>query len=146
MTAVPPGLTVRDAQIAELIDGGASAERVIRIGLHRRSWTPSDVHRVVRVLAATGHGEHVRWMPPRFNGQPADVVLTPRQMAVVDGLCRGLTNAGIAAERHVTEDTVKTHLRAVYGRLDAADRAQVTAWVWSGRARVFVPNPNRRTA
>lgn len=52
---------------------------------------------------------------------------TERQAAILARLAEGLTNKAIAGELGITERTVKYHLAEIYGRLDAANRAEAVA-------------------
>ena len=49
--------------------------------------------------------------------------LTEREMQVLTGMSRGRSNAEIGKELFLSEDTVKTHARRLFRKLDAADRA-----------------------
>jgi DNA-binding NarL/FixJ family response regulator len=53
--------------------------------------------------------------------------LTQRESEVLGLMVRGLSNRAIALRLSIGEDTVKTHARAVYRKLDVADRAQAVA-------------------
>lgn len=55
----------------------------------------------------------------------AGFACTPRQLQVLDGLKRGLTNKSIASRLGVTERTVKAHVRELMRRLNANNRTQV---------------------
>lgn len=57
----------------------------------------------------------------------APPALTEREQQVLDGMSRGLSNAGIGKELFLSEDTVKTHARRLFRKLGAADRAQAVA-------------------
>ena len=57
-------------------------------------------------------------------GGPA---LTERELQVLGGMSRGRSNAEIGRELFLSEDTVKTHARRLFRKLDAADRAQAVA-------------------
>ena len=52
-------------------------------------------------------------------------VLTPRQRAVAEAAARGDTLPQIAEELGVGFETVKSHLKAVYERLDIASRTEL---------------------
>jgi LuxR family maltose regulon positive regulatory protein len=57
----------------------------------------------------------------------AVVSLSGVQLAVVDGLRRGLRNQEIADELYLSVNTVKTHLRTIYRKLGASNRAEAVA-------------------
>jgi len=48
--------------------------------------------------------------------------LTPRELEVLSGVARGLSNAAIGRELFITEATVKTHLLRMFGKLGVDDR------------------------
>ncbi|HEX4342956.1 MAG TPA: response regulator transcription factor [Verrucomicrobiae bacterium] len=53
-----------------------------------------------------------------------------RELEVLNLVARGLRNKEIGAELHIAEDTVKIHLKNIFGKLEVIDRTQavVTAW------------------
>lgn len=57
----------------------------------------------------------------------AEVGLTVRESEVLQAMVRGLSNAAIAGELHISEETVKTHVRAILRKLDVSDRTQAVA-------------------
>jgi len=57
----------------------------------------------------------------------APPALTEREQQVLEGMSRGLSNAGIGRELFLSEDTVKTHARRLFRKVGAADRAQAVA-------------------
>lgn len=57
----------------------------------------------------------------------ANLGLTQRESEVLALLVAGHSNRGIAGELVVSEDTVKTHIRGLYRKLDVTDRAGATA-------------------
>jgi DNA-binding NarL/FixJ family response regulator len=61
----------------------------------------------------------------------ADVVvlpaLSPREREVLSELARGATYADIAATLYVSENTVKTHVSSLYGKLGVSRRRDALA-------------------
>ncbi|WP_105566387.1 response regulator [Microbacterium halophytorum] len=56
--------------------------------------------------------------------------LSPREREVFALLARGSSNADIGERLFLTENTVKTHVRAVLARLGLPDRIQVVIWAY----------------
>jgi len=79
---------------------------------------PSLAGRVAMTAASLQSGEF--WPGAR-------VGLTQRESEVLGLMVRGLSNRAIALRLSIGEDTVKTHARAVYRKLEVADRAQAVA-------------------
>jgi DNA-binding NarL/FixJ family response regulator len=57
----------------------------------------------------------------------APVTLSMREMQVLTGMSQGKSNAQIGRELYLSEDTIKTHARRLFRKLDAGDRAQAVA-------------------
>ena len=53
--------------------------------------------------------------------------LTPREREVLHELARGSTYADIAVNLFVSENTVKTHVSSLYGKLSASRRSEALA-------------------
>ena len=53
--------------------------------------------------------------------------LTPREREVLHELARGSTYADIAANLFVSENTVKTHVSSLYGKLAVSRRSEALA-------------------
>lgn len=60
------------------------------------------------------------------NEEPMPCPLTPRELEVLRVLARGSTNAQIARELNVTEDTVKFHVHNIFRKLAVVSRTEAT--------------------
>jgi len=60
-------------------------------------------------------------------GIPPEVGLSKREMEVLDCLAKGMTSAQIATGLFITENTVKTHVRHILDKLEAANRAEAVS-------------------
>lgn len=58
---------------------------------------------------------------------PQAGALSMREIEVLRGVASGNTNAAIAAELHISQATVKTHLLHIYDKLGVSDRAAAVA-------------------
>ena len=62
-----------------------------------------------------------------FQEPPMKVgTLSEREMQVLDLLSRGLMYKEIAAKLHISLDTVRSHVSAIYAKLDVHSRAHAT--------------------
>lgn len=61
--------------------------------------------------------------PDAASGLP----LSPREREVLTELARGATYADIATELYLSENTVKSHISSLYGKLGAARRSEALA-------------------
>jgi DNA-binding NarL/FixJ family response regulator len=50
--------------------------------------------------------------------------LTPRELQVLALLAEGLSNRGIAARLHISDQTVKFHVASIMGKLGTANRVE----------------------
>jgi DNA-binding NarL/FixJ family response regulator len=53
--------------------------------------------------------------------------VTYRQMQILAGIARGLPDKAIGKQLYIAESSVKTHVRRLYHRLGASDRAHAVA-------------------
>lgn len=82
-----------------------------------------DFADAVRRAGAGGEFELVGFPDEQEAGR-AKADLSDRELSVLSGVHRGLTNREIGGELWVTEQTVKFHLRNIYRKLDAANRTE----------------------
>jgi DNA-binding NarL/FixJ family response regulator len=82
---------------------------------------PSVAVRLLAAFADSGVGEPA--------AQPIEP-LTAREEEVLLTVARGLTNAEIADELHISLSTVKTHLASLMGKLGARNRVEIAMWAY----------------
>ena len=68
---------------------------------------------------------------PNPNLPPLIEELTERELEVVAGVARGLTNQGIASSLGISMETVKTHVVMSKDKLGAADQTQLAVMAFS---------------
>jgi two-component system, NarL family, response regulator LiaR len=92
---------------AQIIDGIRAAARGERVVLHRQSQRAAV-------------DEHLRW--------PGDHIgLTERESELLALLPSGMTNQELAEHLYVSENTIKTQLRALYAKLGVHNRTQAAS-------------------
>jgi ATP/maltotriose-dependent transcriptional regulator MalT len=74
--------------------------------------------------------------------QPGAALFTPREMAVLEKLDAGLTDKSIAIALGITAHGVRHHLKRIYSKLNARDRAQAREKV--RQAGIRFPGPPSR--
>lgn len=93
------------------------------------------IHEALRsLLARAARGSVVldprlgrrRIPPPALQAMTLET-LSPREREVLAELVHGLDNRGIAARLCISEETVKSHVKAILRKLDADSRAQAMA-------------------
>jgi two-component system, NarL family, response regulator LiaR len=93
-------------------------------GYVRKDADPEVLLAAVRIVAAGGTYID-RGIARQLRGHaPAAGEFTPREREVLRHLARGLSNKAIAEALHVGEETVKTHVASLLGKLQADNRAQ----------------------
>lgn len=58
----------------------------------------------------------------------ADLGLSPREREILALIALGYSNTEIAGEIHLGINTVKTHIRGAYRKINATNRAEAVAW------------------
>lgn len=108
------GFLLKDAPADELV----RAVRVVAAG--DALLAPSVTRRLIAEVTTR------RTRPP----STAAEVLTPREREVLSVIADGKSNAEIAAELFVSEETVKTHVSRVLAKLGLRDRAQAVVFAY----------------
>ncbi|GAA0590319.1 response regulator [Actinomadura livida] len=110
------GFLLKDASAADLVNG----VRVVASG--DALLAPSITRRLIGDFAR--RRRHQRPSPQATAG------LTPRELDVLRLIARGLSNAEIAAELVLAEQTVKTHVGHVLTKLALRDRTQAVVYAY----------------
>jgi DNA-binding CsgD family transcriptional regulator len=61
---------------------------------------------------------------------PNLTTLTHRETEIIRLIADGKRNSEIATSLHITINTVETHLRNIYSKLDIRTRTEATRWYW----------------
>ncbi|MEV6108924.1 response regulator transcription factor [Streptomyces sp. NPDC051940] len=123
LAAGAAGFLLKDVTAEHLFD----AVRVVAAG--EALLAPTVTRRLIQEFA-----RQRRKTPAQQPGLPA---LTPRETEVLKLVAQGLSNPEIAARLHVGEETVKTHVSRILGKLGLRDRTQ--AVVAAYESGVVVP-------
>lgn len=99
-----------------------------------KSASGSDLLRAVRSVASGGAYLQAEVTMPLLKRLVQDArnaedrgALSVREMHILEALADGLSNKMIAKSLSITEETVKSHLKKIYEKLGAADRAHAVA-------------------
>ncbi|NKZ04174.1 response regulator [Actinomadura latina] len=110
------GFLLKDASAADLVNG----VRIVAAG--DALLAPSITRRLIGDFAR--RRRHQRPSPKATAG------LTPRELDVLRLIARGLSNAEIAAELVLAEQTIKTHVGHVLTKLALRDRTQAVVYAY----------------
>jgi DNA-binding NarL/FixJ family response regulator len=103
-----------------------------------KSVNPADLSATLRQVM-DGSVFHAVGLPPsELPSGAADLGLTSREVAILNAVARGLSNAAIGKELFVAEQTVKFHLTNIYRKLDAANRTEAVRLAYQ---RGIIDNP-----
>ena len=110
-------------------EGDVEIERALKAGAQGyllKNMPPSTLVDTIRKVHA---GK--RYVPPELAAQLAehmsDEDLTPREVEVLREVAGGNRNRDIADQLHISEETVKVHLKHIMDKLGANDRTQAIA-------------------
>jgi LuxR family maltose regulon positive regulatory protein len=115
-TRVEPGF--RDGFVRVFTDEGPEVARLLR----RLADSDSPAY-VLSLVATVEKPDRVVDLVPRFQVEP----LTGREQAVLRHLRSKLSNLELAGELCVSVNTLKTHLKSIYRKLDASSRSEAVS-------------------
>lgn len=116
LAAGASGFLLKDAPAADLIAG----VRIVAAG--EAMLAPSVTRRLI--------GDFARRRKHQRRSPNVTATLTPRELDVLRLIARGLSNAEIAEELIVAEQTVKTHVGHVLAKLALRDRTQAVVYAY----------------
>lgn len=91
-----------------------------------KSVSRAELAQAVRAVRAGG-----KYLPQSIQCRLSELVkrrhLSDREIEVLDGMRRGLSNRDIAVALTISEHTVKCHVKAILQKLESADRAEAVA-------------------
>jgi len=124
-----------DEYVVEALRAGAS-------GFLLKDATPEELVHAVRVIGAGNAllaptvtrrllDQYARRLPPA-TPQSVDMLdkLTNRELAVLNLLARGHSNAEVGQALHLAETTVKTHVAHLLAKLGLADRVHIVVFAY----------------
>lgn len=81
---------------------------------------------IIRTVAAGGRviSDEIKVL---LAEDPPAEKLTPRQMEILESVTRGLTNADIAKQFGLREQSVKEHMSSIFAKIGAANRSEAVA-------------------
>ena len=118
-------ISKKDKDLIEAVKAGAK-------GYLLKSSESSQVIEAIRRIAS---GEAI--LPPDLvarvldeltNPTPTPEILTDREQETIKLVAQGLGNKEIAARLHISENTVKTHMRHILEKLNLSNRAEAAAY------------------
>jgi two-component system NarL family response regulator len=120
-----------NAQIVVLttFDGDEDIYRAIKAGA--KAYLLKDTARdaLVETVRRVYAGE--TYLPPTLAAKLAERLsgqaLSPRELEVLQRLAVGKSNKEIGAELFISEGTVKTHIKSIFGKLDVVSRTEAVA-------------------
>jgi DNA-binding NarL/FixJ family response regulator len=116
-------------------DGDEDIHRALEAGAQGYVLKNSTGDSLIPAVRAVAAGQ--RWIPrevaTRLAFRNTFEELTDRELDVLNQLAKGLANKEIADVLHISEHTVKGHLKTILGKLRVADRTEaVTAAIQRG--------------
>ena len=126
ITAAHPGVRVL---VLTTYDTDADIVRAVEAGAAGYLLKDTPLAQLADAVRAAARGETVLAPPVAARlvsrlRAPAVDAPTPRELEVLAGVARGLTNADIGRELFIGEATVKTHLLRVFAKLGVDDRTR----------------------
>jgi len=119
------------ARVIILTSFGQDADIHASLKAGVRAYLRKDVDRSELLNAIRTVHDGGRYLPAEIHERMAERIplsdLTRREVEVVERIAGGMTNKEIGVALSISEDTVKLHVKNLFGKLDVNDRAQAVA-------------------
>jgi len=108
--------------------GEARAARAIALGAYSYLLKSASGEAIIDAIRGSVEGRHIvaEEVAPGIDSRSTDQ-LSPREMQVMRWIAEGATNSQIAQTLHVSEQTVKSHVKSILAKLGAHDRTHAVA-------------------
>lgn len=107
-------------------DGDDDIYRALQAGAAGYVMKSAPGELLIPAIHAVVRGE--KWIPPEVGRSLANRVtreeISPRELQVLEELARGGSNKEIASVLHITDHTVKAHIKNLLAKLPARDRTE----------------------
>ncbi len=118
--------------VVALVTGEGDAGDAMAAGVHAVLPRDADADLIAAAVVAVAHGLLVfdrAYAPGAYLARPVPAAvsieaLTPRESDILQLLAEGMSNKAIAQRLGISEHTVKFHLNAILGKLDAHTRTE----------------------
>jgi DNA-binding NarL/FixJ family response regulator len=122
-------------RLREMLDQGASMQRILEYGRYHRCWDAAFIRKVLLDLRLSTLQLDVISPPPAVIPRRT-VQLHPVQLRILDALCGGYATTELGLQLpDVPEHSLRHHLKALPKKMGAANATQAVAWALSGRVR-----------
>ena len=126
-----------DAILSDGVEGAALCAPIVAVGSEEQEFpgllpTDATAQQIDAALRAVAAGLTVRGPGPRnrtfgASTEELGLLLTPREVEVLQALSDGLSNKAAARRLGISPHTVKFHIEALFRKLDAGSRAEAVA-------------------
>jgi DNA-binding NarL/FixJ family response regulator len=89
-----------------------------------------EIERLIREAVEARRQRSKGRLEAALGAMAADTRLTRREIEIIRALAEGLSNRAIAERLAITEHTVKTHLKNIFGKLNARSRTEILSFVF----------------
>jgi PAS domain S-box-containing protein len=125
-----------DWRVEPIVDARGEAVRVIGIvrDITEARQTEETLSTTSASLIAYAQELQRLAMKKTFPGEPAPAALTAKQLEILHLIAQGLTSAKIAEQLHLSEPTVKWHVKQILAKTNSATRSEAVARVLGANA------------